>query len=170
VRGWRTGRAWVCLGPGWRDRLCPRGAGAGWPRVAAGAVAGAGVGEGVADGVGEGDAVPDWLRALTFTTLATTSCAHPRQSRGYQPSPALRHLICIRNPTCTGPGRRAVTHCDLDHITPYDQGGRTCECNLHPRQQVITTQVWLSLVPEYGPAKRRGGGPSRAASWHAPAL
>jgi hypothetical protein len=78
-------------------------------------------------------AVPDWLRGLTFSTLETGTCTHPRQSRGYQPSPALRHLICIRNPICTGPGcRRAATRCDLDHITPYDQGGRTCECNLHP--------------------------------------
>ena len=77
--------------------------------------------------------VPDWLRGLTFTTLQTTGCTHPRQSRGYQPSASLRHLIQIRNPTCTGPVcRHPATHCDLDHITPYDQGGKTCECNLHP--------------------------------------
>jgi Domain of unknown function (DUF222) len=77
--------------------------------------------------------VPDWLPALTFATLQTSDCTHPRQSRGYQPSPALRHLIQIRNPTCTRPGcRRPATHCDLDHITPHHQGGKTCECNLHP--------------------------------------
>ena len=77
--------------------------------------------------------VPDWLRGLTFTTLETSDCTHPRQSRGYQPSPSLRHLIQVRNPTCTGPGcRRPATRCDLDHVTPYHQGGRTCECNLHP--------------------------------------
>ena len=77
--------------------------------------------------------VPDWLRGLTFTTLQTSDCTHPRQSRGYQPSPSLRHLIQIRNPTCTGPVcRRPATRCDLDHVTPYDQGGKTCECNLHP--------------------------------------
>ena len=52
--------------------------------------------------------VPDWLRGLTFSTLETGTCTHPRQSRGYQPSPALRHLICIRNPTCTGPGCREL--------------------------------------------------------------
>jgi 5-methylcytosine-specific restriction endonuclease McrA len=76
---------------------------------------------------------PDWLRGLTFTTLATGTCTHPRESRSYQPSASLRHLIQIRNPTCTAPGcRRAATHCDLDHVIPYDQGGRTCECNLHP--------------------------------------
>ena len=77
--------------------------------------------------------VPDWLRGLTFATLETSDCTHPRQSRGYQPSPALRHLIQVRNPTCTGPScRRPATRCDLDHVTPYDQGGKTCECNLHP--------------------------------------
>ena len=99
--------------------------------------------------------VPDWLRALTFTTLETGTCTHPRQSRGYQPSPALRHLICIRNPTCTGPGcRRAATRCDLDHVTPYHQGGRTCECNLHPacRHNHHTKQVpgWTVTSPAPG--------------------
>jgi Domain of unknown function (DUF222) len=77
--------------------------------------------------------VPDWLSGLTFTTLHTTTCTHERQSRGYRPSPSLRHLIEIRNPACTGPGcRRPATRCDLDHVIPHDQGGRTCECNLHP--------------------------------------
>ena len=76
---------------------------------------------------------PGWLRDLTFTTLQTRDCTHPRQSRGYQPGPALRHLIEIRNPTCTAPGcRRAAARCDLDHVIPYHHGGRTCECNLGP--------------------------------------
>ena len=77
--------------------------------------------------------VPDWLGGLTFATLETADCTHPRQSRGYQPSPSLRHLVQVRNPSCTGPGcRRPANRCDLDHVTPYDQGGKTCECNLHP--------------------------------------
>ncbi len=77
--------------------------------------------------------VPDWLRGLAFVTLEKGTCSHPRESRGYQPSPSLRHLIQIRNPTCTGPGcRRPATRCDLDHVIPYDRGGRTCECNVHP--------------------------------------
>ena len=80
-----------------------------------------------------GTGPPDWLRGLTFATLETGTCAHPRESRGYQPGRVLRHLIEVRNPTCTAPGcRRAAARCDLDHVTPYDQGGRTCECNLHP--------------------------------------
>jgi hypothetical protein len=76
---------------------------------------------------------PDWLRHLTFTSLQTRDCTHPRESRGYRPSAALRHLVEIRNPICTAPGcRRAAARCDLDHVTPYDRGGRTCECNLGP--------------------------------------
>ena len=76
------------------------------------------------------------LGDLTFATLETGDCTHPRQSRGYQPSPSLRHLVQVRNPTCTGPGcRRPATRCDLDHVTPYDQGGKTCGCNLHPASQ-----------------------------------
>ena len=99
--------------------------------------------------------VPDWLRGLTFATLETSDCTHPRQSRGYQPSPSLRHLIQVRNPTCTGPGcRRPATRCDLDHVTPYDQGGKTCECNLHPacRHDHHTKQApgWTLTCPQPG--------------------
>jgi hypothetical protein len=98
---------------------------------------------------------PDWLRNLTFTTLETQDCAHARESRGYQPSPALRHLIQIRNPTCTAPGcRRASTRCDLDHVTPYDRGGRTCECNLGPAcrhdHQCKQTPGWTLTTPTPG--------------------
>jgi Domain of unknown function (DUF222) len=99
--------------------------------------------------------VPDWLRGLTFTTLQTADCTHPRQSRGYQPSASLRHLIQIRNPACTAPGcRRPATRCDLDHVTPYDRGGRTCECNLGPAcrhdHQCKQTPGWTLTTPSPG--------------------
>ncbi len=98
---------------------------------------------------------PDWLRSLTFTTLQTRDCTHPRESRGYQPSPALRHLIEIRNPACTAPGcRRAAARCDLDHVTPYHHGGRTCECNLGPAcrhdHQTKQTPGWTLTTPSPG--------------------
>ncbi len=96
-------------------------------------------------GCGPGDTpVPDWLRGLAFATLQTGTCTHERQSRGYRPNRSLRHLIEVRNPACTGPGcRRPATRCDLDHVVPYDQGGRTCECNMHPacRHDHHTKQV-----------------------------
>ncbi|HEV2377121.1 MAG TPA: HNH endonuclease signature motif containing protein [Streptosporangiaceae bacterium] len=74
-------------------------------------------------------------RAWTFTVsfLQAGDCAHPRESSSYQPPPHLRHLVQVRNATCTFPGcRRAAIHCDVDHTLAYQQGGRTCECNLGP--------------------------------------
>lgn len=74
-----------------------------------------------------------WVRRMKITPLETGTCTHGRESRGYQPGPTLRHLIKIRNPTCTAPGcRRPAQRCDLDHTTPYQASGRTCECNLGP--------------------------------------
>ena len=75
----------------------------------------------------------DWLQAITFTSLQTRGCTHPRQSRAYQPPDSLRHLITIRNATCAAAGcRRAAGTCDLDHTVPHHRGGRTCECNIGP--------------------------------------
>jgi hypothetical protein len=88
---------------------------------------------------GPGPGPPDpastagWLRDLRMSRLETGTCTHQRQVRGYRPPASLRHLIIIRNPVCTAPGcRRPATTCDLDHVLPWDQHGRTCECNLHP--------------------------------------
>ena len=75
----------------------------------------------------------DWLRGITLTPLQTRDCTHPRESRAYQPPASLRHLIAIRNATCTAPGcRRPAVACDLDHTVPHHRGGRTCECNIGP--------------------------------------
>jgi uncharacterized protein DUF222 len=77
--------------------------------------------------------LPSWLSRVKITPLQTVPCTHPREGRGYQPGPTLRHLIQVRNPTCTAPGcRRPAQRCDLDHTTPHHLGGRTCECNLGP--------------------------------------
>jgi hypothetical protein len=74
-----------------------------------------------------------WLASLTLSWLQTGTCTHQRAAPGYQPGPALRHLITIRSPACGFPGcRRPAARCDHDHTIPYDRGGRTCECNLHP--------------------------------------
>jgi hypothetical protein len=71
--------------------------------------------------------------SLTITPLAHDQCDHRYQEPGYRPSRRLQHLIWARTPTCTAPGcRRPAARCDLDHTTPYDQGGRTCECDLAP--------------------------------------
>jgi hypothetical protein len=62
-----------------------------------------------------------WLAGLAFTWLETGTCRHPRQAGAYRPGHQLRELVKTRNRTC-----------DDDHTVPYDQGGKTCECNLAP--------------------------------------
>jgi Domain of unknown function (DUF222) len=70
---------------------------------------------------------------VTINPLAQDPCDHRQQEPGYQPSRRLQHLITARTLTCSAPGcRQPVTRCDLDHTVPYDQDGRTCECNLAP--------------------------------------
>jgi Domain of unknown function (DUF222) len=74
-----------------------------------------------------------WLATVKITPIETGSCEHRRESAGYQPSDSLRHLLKIRSRRCGFPGcRRPAVRCDDDHTIPYDKGGRTCECNLHP--------------------------------------
>jgi hypothetical protein len=75
-----------------------------------------------------------WEFTVTVRPVAVLDCLHERESAGYQPSPSLRHVIRVRQRTCSFPGcRRPAARCDQDHTVPYDQGGRTCECNLAPR-------------------------------------
>jgi hypothetical protein len=70
---------------------------------------------------------------FTITPLPGTACDHAWQTGAYQPSPTLRHLVATRHDTCVFPGcRRPATQCDQDHTVPYDQGGKTCLCNLAP--------------------------------------
>ena len=74
-----------------------------------------------------------WLASLHPAWLESGNCAHRRESKGYTPAPALRHLVKIRQRTCGFPGcRRPASACDDDHTVPFDQGGKTCECNLAP--------------------------------------
>ncbi|GAB3268267.1 HNH endonuclease signature motif containing protein [Kineosporia babensis] len=51
----------------------------------------------------------------------------------YRPGRALTALLSALYPTCTFPGcTTPAARCDLDHLTPFDQGGVTCACNLRP--------------------------------------
>jgi hypothetical protein len=70
---------------------------------------------------------------VTITALARGSCDHRHEEPGYEPSRRLQHLARARTAACSAPGcARPAAQCDLDHTVPYDQGGRTCECNLAP--------------------------------------
>ena len=84
-------------------------------------------------GAADNDGRLRWLAGIKISWLETGTCGHARETFAYQPSATLRNLIKIRNVTCTFPGcRRTARRCDDDHTVPYDQGGRTCECNLSP--------------------------------------
>ncbi len=79
--------------------------------------------------------------------IPVTDCDHRYESPGYQPSRLLRHLVQVRDGTCTFPPcRRPANSCDFEHATPYHQGGRTDLCNCGPRcrrdHQVKQTNGW----------------------------
>src|SRR5690349_9337011 len=71
---------------------------------------------------------------IALESLATDPCDHRHQASGHDPGVRLKHLIQVRNATCTSPVcRRPAAQCDVDHNTPYDTGGRTCRCNTGPK-------------------------------------
>src|SRR5579875_2181023 len=97
----------------------------------------------------------DWLRQIKIDWLETGACTHSRESPRYRPPPSLAHLIKVRQRACCFPGcRRPARRCDEDHTIPYDQGGRTCECNLSPlcRTHLRAKQAggWHLSQPEPG--------------------
>jgi hypothetical protein len=97
----------------------------------------------------------DRALAVTIRPLAAGVCSHERESAGYRPSPSLRHLLEIRQRTCSFPScRRAAVRCDIDHSLPYAKGGRTCECGCAPlcrrHHQVKQTRGWSLEQPEPG--------------------
>lgn len=71
------------------------------------------------------------LAGVKLTWLEHGTCAHRRQASSYRPGDGLRHLVKVRQRVCAFPGcRRPAEACDDDHTVPFEQGGRTCECNL----------------------------------------
>lgn len=87
--------------------------------------------------------------------VPVTECDHRHQSRGYQPSDKLRHLIQVRDGECTFPTcTRHARETDFEHAVPYDQGGRTCACNAGARSrtchQVKQSPGWTVTQPRPG--------------------
>ncbi len=103
---------------------------------------------------GDGDPAA-WLATVKIIPIEAGVCEHRRESAGYQPSSTLRHVIKIRSRRCGFPGcQRPAAGCDDDHTIPYDKGGRTCECNLHPlcrrHHQAKQAHGWRLDQPEPG--------------------
>jgi hypothetical protein len=86
------------------------------------------------DGPGpESPGAKDRTWTFAMTVLDGGDCDHAWETPAYQPTGRLRHLVRIRHATCTFPGcRRPARQCDEDHTLAYDQGGRTCLCNMAP--------------------------------------
>ncbi len=101
---------------------------------------------------------------------AAGGCAHTDQSPAYRPPPRLReHVIArdvtCRNPSCGQPAWRG----DLDHTIPWDDGGRTCRCDLggacrrdhqlkqHPRWKLTQTRPgWFTWTAPGGRTYQAG--------------
>ena len=70
-------------------------------------------------------------RQAAADAAAPGGCAHTTATQAYRPTTKIRDHVTARDQTCRNPRcRQPARHADLDHTTPYDQGGLTCECNL----------------------------------------
>ncbi|HSR43707.1 MAG TPA: DUF222 domain-containing protein [Acidimicrobiia bacterium] len=102
----------------------------------------AGLTESSGDLGGYGPVISDVARRVAETSLSdewrfvVTDAEHQPICSGItrrRPTAADRRAIETAFPTCTFPGCRVPsTRCDLDHMTPWSDGGPTCWCNLAP--------------------------------------
>jgi hypothetical protein len=96
-------------------------------------------------------------RELTvrLDAMPILECDHRYETHGYEPSDRLRHLVQIRDGTCTFPPcNRHARESDFEHALPYDQGGKTCMCNAGARSRachrVKQTRGWNVTQPRPG--------------------
>jgi hypothetical protein len=95
-----------------------------------------------------GTAPPGGRDAWTLTTpdgrahtvllepVPVEECDHRHQASGYHPGDRLRHLVQVRDYTCTFPPcSRHARDSDFEHARPYAKGGRTCACNAGARSR-----------------------------------
>jgi Domain of unknown function (DUF222) len=87
--------------------------------------------------------------------IPVTGCDHRHESHGYQPNDTLRHLVQVRDGTCTFPPcSRHARESDFEHAVPYDKGGRTCACNGGARSRrchrVKQSPGWTLTQPQPG--------------------
>jgi len=82
-------------------------------------------------------------------------CTHRQASPAYRPPPRLREFVAARDQTCRFPPcRQPADRADLDHTVPYDQGGRTCSCNLgggcRTHHRIKQRPGWQLIQPQPG--------------------
>jgi hypothetical protein len=93
--------------------------------------------------------------AVRLDPVPTLECDHRYETHGYQPSDRLRHLVQVRDGTCTFPPcSRHARESDFEHALPYDQGGKTCACNAGARSRachrVKQSRGWQVTQPKPG--------------------
>jgi hypothetical protein len=116
-----------------------------------------------ADGTSPADGYGTWTLTTPggrqFTVrldpVPTYACDHRHETSAYQPGDKLRHLVQVRDGTCTFPPcTRHARDSDFDHATPYDQGGKTCACNAGARSRachrVKQSKGWTLTQPKPG--------------------
>jgi hypothetical protein len=93
--------------------------------------------------------------AVRIDPVPVFECDHRYETHHYQPSDRLRHLVQIRDGSCTFPPcNRHARDSDFEHALPYDNGGRTCTCNAGARSrachQVKQSPGWNVTQPKPG--------------------
>jgi hypothetical protein len=93
--------------------------------------------------------------AVHIDPVPTEECDHRYESRAYEPNGTLRHLVQVRDYTCTFPPcSRHARESDFEHAQPYDKGGRTCACNAGARSRkchrVKQSPGWKVTQPKPG--------------------
>jgi hypothetical protein len=99
---------------------------------------------------------PDGRRfTVRLEVVPTFACDHRYETSGYRPSDKLRHLVQVRDGTCTFPPcNRHARESDFEHCQPYDKGGKTCTCNAGARSRachrVKQSRDWKVTQPRPG--------------------
>ncbi|HWJ65961.1 MAG TPA: HNH endonuclease signature motif containing protein [Nocardioides sp.] len=97
--------------------------------------------------------IKEWLlaRHTTVTIRPVIDLADCVPVDSYEIPDRLKQRVRMRDHTCRFPGcpRRAVK-CDIDHHTPYAQGGPTCPCQLVPlcrrHHRAKTFSLWRYVI------------------------
>ena len=110
-------------------------------------------------------------RTIDLEPVPVLDCDHRHESHAYQPSDTLRHLVQVRDHTCTFPVcSRHARESDFEHARPYHRGGRTCGCNAGARSRqchrVKQTPGWDVTQP--APGWHQWTTPSGRTFWQGP--
>jgi hypothetical protein len=100
--------------------------------------------------------LPDGMNlSVALEPMPTFECDHRHESHSYQPNDRLRHLVQVRDYTCTFPPcSHHARESDFEHAVPYDKGGKTCACNAGARSRachrVKQSPGWKVTQPKPG--------------------